>query len=75
MSYTPGNLQFAILQHTARGEIYDAVGNKGSAYPACLRLHDRGYLSREPSSSYRFNITTQGRALLKELDARGWAPS
>lgn len=67
MSFTPGQTQKAILRASIGGHSYLAV--RRSTQLSCMRLHDKGFLDRDPAHTSRFRASVIGEAWIKEFDA------
>lgn len=67
MSYTPGPTQKAILRSASGGRWY--VARQKTTERSCLKLHDHGFLDRDPKDSRRYRASAAGEAWLKAFDA------
>lgn len=70
-----GTAMIAILRTVANGDWFDSSyitprGVRGgkTAYRACLKLHERKLLQRDPQDSYRFTATETGARWIRDHD-------
>lgn len=66
MSYTPGPRQKLILR-AATGDRW-FVARTLADQLSCLKLHDNGFLDRDPKDSRRYRASAAGEAWLKQFD-------
>lgn len=61
-----GKAQVAILRTVAGGDWFSAPNR--SVNLSCLKLHDHGFLRRDPINSHRWTSTPEGIRLIQEHD-------
>ncbi|PWJ88407.1 hypothetical protein C8D77_111130 [Mesorhizobium loti] len=65
--YAPGPSQKAILRASIGGTWFLAI--RPCSIRSCLKLHDNGFLDRDPKNARRYQASAKGAAWLKEFDA------
>lgn len=65
--YAPGPTQREIMRASAGGTWFLAV--KCSSMLSCLKLHDNGFLDRDPKNARRYQASAKGAAWLDAFDS------
>lgn len=64
-----GKVQLAVMRTVAHGDRWIVNDSGSQRQKACLALHQKGLLVRDPKNSYRWTATEKGTQAIIEHDA------